>query len=85
MLSGFKSDRLEAPVELARYRMAVATIVGGGSVGHLSTTRKILLKVKAVHVTVANQEGEEGMDKPTDKKSLSDKAAARIDVSHSPV
>jgi protein SMG6 len=59
-------------------------MVGGGSVGPSSTTRKASLTVKAVHDAVADQDGEEGKEKPTGEKSISDKAAARIDDSPSP-
>lgn len=81
-LSGFKSGWLEALGDLARYRMAVAAMVGGGPSGPANATRKASLTVKAVHDAVADQDG--GEEKPTGENSVSDKAAARIDDSPSP-
>ncbi|KAF9466407.1 hypothetical protein BDZ94DRAFT_220383 [Collybia nuda] len=80
-LSGFKSGWLEALGDLARYRMAVAAMVGGSTSGPANAAKKALT-VKAVHDAVADQNGEEA--KPTGEKSISDKAAARIDDSPSP-
>ncbi|KAG6844489.1 hypothetical protein H0H87_006563 [Tephrocybe sp. NHM501043] len=82
-LAGFKSGWLEALGDLARYRMAVAAMVGGPE----STTtpgRKLTLKdVSDVDVVAAD---DNGLLKPpkVSKGSTSDKPAARIDDSPSP-
>ncbi|RDB24144.1 hypothetical protein Hypma_008825 [Hypsizygus marmoreus] len=78
-LSGFKSGWLEALGDLARYRMAVAAMVGGG-VSSSSTGRKLTLK--DVNDVVA--ETDDGSKVKISKTSTSDKPAARIDDSPSP-
>ncbi|KAF8061488.1 hypothetical protein FPV67DRAFT_1703906 [Lyophyllum atratum] len=82
-LGGFKSGWLEALGDLARYRMAVAAMVGGG----VSTTapgRKLTLK--EVIDAGATEEGADGGLTPAKISggSTSDKPAARIDDSPSP-
>jgi hypothetical protein len=80
-LSGFKSGWLEALGDLARYRMAVAAMVGG-SVRPTATLGPKALTIKAVnesstHQTIPSSDNSE-------EKSISDKPAARIDDSPSP-
>jgi protein SMG6 len=79
-LSGFKSGWLEALGDLARYRMAVAAMVGGGICLAASSGAKTLT-IKAVNEAVIDQ----GRDSDNvGEKSISDKPAARIDDSPSP-
>lgn len=84
-LAGFKSGWIEALGDLARYRMAVAAMVDGGSSSSANAAKKALLTMKAVHDAAADQDLEGGEDKkPHRENSVSDKAEARIDDSPSP-
>ncbi|GLB35314.1 putative est1 DNA/RNA binding domain [Lyophyllum shimeji] len=82
-LASFKSGWLEALGDLARYRMAVAAMVGGGV---STTTPGRKLTMKDVHDAVATEDAADGGLKPpkVSKGSTSDKPAARIDDSPSP-
>jgi protein SMG6 len=79
-LSGFKSGWLEALGDLARYRMAVAAMVGGG-VGPTAPAGAKTLTIKAVNEAVIDQGRDSGN---VGEKSISEKPAARIDDSPSP-
>ena len=79
-LSGFKSGWLEALGDLARYRMAVAAMVGGGVSPTVPVGPKTLT-IKAVNEAVTDQSRDPVKE---GEKSISDKPAARIDDSPSP-
>jgi protein SMG6 len=79
-LSGFKSGWLEALGDLARYRMAVAAMVGGGA-GPTAPAGPRSLTINAVTEAASDQSRDSSN---SGEKSISDKPAARIDDSPSP-